>query len=258
MQTHVTLIVESDIAFLTFACEQEGKPATLDWVVLDELDERLTSIEAQMENLRAVLVRSEPEKYFIVGANILALEQHSAETMAPWVQRGHEVFNRLAALPVPVLARADGYTLGGGLELAMACDMIIASNKAKFGQPEARLGFVAGWGGSYRLPRRVGISRAKEMFFTGKTLTAREALAIGLVDFVGDADEIDAYLDSFFHDLRQCSRLAVAEMKRLIDLSSTMTLAQSATAEAVSSVACISSGDTKKRVQAFLDSRKKR
>lgn len=257
MQTHVSLTVEGDIAFITLACDQAGKPATLDWIVLDELEARVAEVEARCDTVRAVVVRSDSSKYFVVGANVNVLETHDPESMVRWVQRGHAVFNRLAALPVPVIARTDGYTLGGGLELAMACDLIVASSGAKFGQPEARLGFVAGWGGSFRLPRRVGLARAKEMFFTGRTLSAQEALAVGLIDFVGEPEELDVYLAEFFANVRQCSPLAVAEMKRMIDASPSITLAQSALEEAVSSVACISSGDTKERVAAMLAGRRK-
>lgn len=146
MQTTVKLSMDADIGTLTFVCDETGKPTTLDLRVLDELDAHLSTIESHSDRLRAVLVESAYPKYFIVGANINALKTLNADTIVPWVKKGHEVFNRLEALPLPVIAIVEGYALGGGLELAMACDMILAADTAKFGQPEANLGVVSGWG----------------------------------------------------------------------------------------------------------------
>ena len=257
MQTHVSFERTDDIGTLTFACEVAGKPATLDHQVLDELALGLEEMRSSGD-LRAVILRSDSEKYFVVGANVNAREKLDAETIVPWIEKGHAVFNQLEDLPLPVIARVEGYALGGGLELAMACDLIVASGRARLGQPEANLGFVAGWGGTYRLPRRVGLSRAKELFFTGQIIDAARAYEIGLVDFVGeDSAEVDAYLASFFESLRKCSDVAVAEMKRLVNASPGITQRESYLAESVASRTCLSSGDTKARVVAFLESRKK-
>jgi enoyl-CoA hydratase len=203
-------------------------------------------------------VRSSSDRYFVVGANINALQTIDAETIVPWVTKGHTVFNQLESLPMPVIARIEGYALGGGLELAMACDILAASRNAKFGQPEANLGFVTGWGGSHRLPRRVGLGRAKELFFTGKVIDAEQASAIGLIDFVGDSSELEEYLSSLIEGIRRCSGLAVSEMKKLVNDSLDLTLEQACAAEAVASSICIASQDTKVRVTEFLESRKKR
>jgi enoyl-CoA hydratase len=258
MQTYVSLEHTEGIGYLTFACDEPGKPPTLDLQVLDELDRRLDEIDAAVQDLRAVVLRSDSERYFIVGANINALRALDAESIVPWVRRGHTVFNRVEALPLPVVARIDGYTLGGGLELAMACDLIVASHQAKLGQPEANLGFVAGWGGTYRLPRRVGLAKAKELFFTGRIIEANAAYEIGLVDFVGDTREVDAYLASLFADIRRCSALAVSQMKKLVNDSPELTVEASSYAEAAASNLCISNPDTVARVTAFLESRKSR
>jgi enoyl-CoA hydratase len=257
MQTHVSFERTDDIGTLTFTCEVADKPATLDHQVLDELAQGLEEIRSNGD-LRAVVLRSDSEKYFVVGANVNALEKLDAETIVPWIEKGHAVLDKLEALPLPMIARVEGYTLGGGLELAMACDLIVASNRAKLGQPEANLGFVAGWGGCYRLPRRVGLSRAKELFFTGQIIDAARAYEIGLIDFVGeDSAEVDAYLASFFESLRKCSEVAVSEMKRLVNVSSSITLRESYLEEAAASRTCLASGDTKARVAAFLEKRKK-
>jgi enoyl-CoA hydratase len=253
MQTHVTFEHKGDIGYLTFACETPGKPTTLDLHVLNELDACLDEVETLTATLRAIIVQSAFPKYFLVGANINALQTLNAETIVPWVQGGHAVFNRLARLPLPVIAKVEGYALGGGLELVMACDLIAATESARFGQPEANLGVVAGWGGSYRLPRRVGLAKAKELFFTGRIVDAATAHDIGLADFVGD---VNAYLDALLADIRKCGRVAVASMKRLIDNSPGITIEQNCLDEAVASSRCMADADTQARVANYLEGRK--
>ena len=184
MRTSVTFSQNRDIGTLCFRCIPEGKPPTLDSKVLDELETALIMIREHMDQLRAVLIRSDFEKYFIVGANIKALEKLNSDTIGPWFRRGHAVFNQLEDLTVPTIARIDGYALGGGLELALACDLIIASPGAKFGGPEAKLGLVPGWGGTHRLAQRIGLARAKELLFTGRIIDSQTAYKIGLVNFV--------------------------------------------------------------------------
>ena len=177
--TAVALNVAADLATLTLSAG--GKPPTLDHDLLDGLDAAIEAIEKSPQ-VRAVILRGDTDKYFAVGANINALKTLDESTMARWVEHGHAVFNRLERLVVPTLARVSGWCVGGGLELAMACDLIIASESAKFGQPEAKLGFITGWGGAARLRDRVGAGRARLLLLTGRTIDAAEALRIGLAD----------------------------------------------------------------------------
>jgi len=257
MQTHILLDITGDLATLTLTPDEPGKPPTLDYTALDELEAHFAAIRAAA-GLRAVILRSASKKYFCVGANINALKTLDAETIVPWVERGHVVFNALAALPLPVIACVEGFCLGGGLELAMACDLIVASNTARFGQPEAALGVIAGWGGAWRLPRRVGISRAKELFFTGKVITADEAAAINLADFAGEPAGVDAYLAAFLEGLRRCSPLAVAQVKAIVDRGGELTLDEAYRAEADASATCLASADTRARVAEYLESRRRK
>ncbi len=125
-------------------------------------------------------MRSTSDRFFCVGANINALNDIDENSIAPWVLKGHQVFNQIEDLAMPVIAVVEGYAMGGGLELAMACDLIFASQEAKFAQSEASLGFIPGWGGTHRLARRVGVSKAKFYFYSGKMLGAQEAKEIGL------------------------------------------------------------------------------
>jgi enoyl-CoA hydratase len=256
MQTHVTLGRDAGVGSLTFACDEPGKPPTLDLQVLDELEACIHEITVAADRLHAIVVQSDSKKYFVVGANIRALEALDAETIVPWIQRGHTVLDQLAALPLPVVARVDGYALGGGLELAMACDLIVASCDARFGQPEANLGFVAGWGGTFRLPRRVGMARAKELFFTGKIIEAQPAYELGLVDFVGDDKAVSDYVSSLLQGILKLSPVAISQMKRLVNCSFDITPQQSCIEETAASSVCLTMGDTRARVRAFLDRNK--
>jgi enoyl-CoA hydratase len=257
MPTRVTLTEQGDTAYVTLASEIAGKPPTLDLGVLAQLDVCLHEIQDRLDGLRAMVLGSDSQRYFVVGADINALEALDADTIVPWIERGHAVFDQLEDLPLPTVARVDGYALGGGLELAMACDLIVASEGARFGQPEAGLGFVAGWGGTHRLPRRVGVARAKELFFSARIVDAQEALRLGLVDFVGDSEATDAYLAALLQGIRSCSPLALAEMKQLANKSPGLDRRANCRAEVVASVRCVSSPDTINRVRAFLEGRRR-
>lgn len=257
MQTHILLDLTGDVAALTLTPDDLGKPPTLDYVVLDELAAHTAALRAT-PGLRAVLLRSASQRYFCVGANIMALQTLDAASIVPWVARGHAVFADLATLPIPTIAQVAGFCLGGGLELAMACDLIVADHSASFGQPEAVLGVVAGWGGTWRLPQRVGASRAKEMFFSGKVIQADEAARSGLANFVGEPAEVDAYVAAFLEGLRRCSPLAVAQMKAIIDGNSGLALSDVCRAEADASRTCLASADTQARLAAYLESRKRK
>jgi enoyl-CoA hydratase len=252
MHTHINYRRQKDIITLTFSADQEGKPPTLDLDVLDRLDDILQKVEDDPGELRAIIIRSNSQKYFIVGANIDALAQLDAQSMSAWVQRGHEVFNRLSEFPLPVIAWVEGYALGGGLELAMACDLILATDNAKLGQPEAKLGLVSGWGGSHRLPRRVGLAKAKEMFFTGNIVDARTAYDFGLVDYVGIREAVQQYLDGVLEGIRHCSPFAVAQMKLLLDDSLDTTIDENGLAESSASYRCMQDQETQARIAAFL------
>lgn len=254
-QTAVTYTWQDDIAYLIFSTQPAGKPPTLDLRVLDDIESCLAAVESDLDRLRALVVTSDSERYFIVGADIQALKTLDAKSIVPWVDRGHNVFNHLEMLPLPVIAVVRGYALGGGLELALACDLIAAASNAKFGQPEARLGLVPGWGATQRLVERIGASRAKELFFTGKTIDAERAYQMGLVNFNGTDKALQAFLESTLKDLRACSVQAVASIKKLVHQSPTLTRDSVREAEALASQRCMRSEDTQARIKAILEKR---
>jgi enoyl-CoA hydratase/carnithine racemase len=141
------------------------------------------------ENVRAVVVWG-GEKIFAAGADIKEMSERDAVTMFRYIGRFQDVFTRLERMPKVTIAAINGYALGGGCELALACDMRICAGNSQLGQPEILLGVIPGAGGTQRLPRLVGVGRAKEIIYTGRFVPAEEALAIGLVNEVAPAEKV--------------------------------------------------------------------
>ena len=252
MSTRLTTAYTDAVCTVTLH-PPEGKPPTLDPAVMDAFDRVLTEIEARAPELSAVVLQSASPKFFCAGANINVLETINRDTIGPWVERGHRLMNRIEALPVPVIARVEGYALGGGLELAMAGDLIFASSNAKFGQTETKLGFVTGWGGSYRLVRRVGLSRAKELVFSGRMIDAAEAARLGLVEWQGAPEALALHLAEFLGAVSASSRVANREMKSLLESCARTTIAENAAIESAASQRCLGAdGDAAERLRRFL------
>ena len=256
MSTHVKFRVDGVKAYITLFDEVERHPCTLDWTVLYELRDCLEQL-AQRPELRIIILESASPKSFVVGANIAALEELNPENIMEWVRLGHDIFNRFSQTRVYTIAKVKYMALGGGLELAMACDTIVASDVAKLGQPEATLGVMPGWGGSYRLAQLVGPSRAKEMFATGEHLTAQEAYAWGLVNHVVPADEIDDYVDAMADKIAENDDRVIAYLKGYINDHFYRGMTHCAEYEAISSSVCLNSPGTKKRLSDFFAKRKK-
>jgi enoyl-CoA hydratase len=157
--------------------------------MLDDLDELLDAIEEEA-SLRAVVLTGAGEKAFTAGADIAHMKTASALEARAYAQRGHAITGRLESFPKPVIAAVNGYALGGGCELAMMCDLLIAADTAKFGQPEIKLGVLPGMGGSQRLTRAIGKAKAMDLILTGRNMDAEEAERAGLVSRVVPADTL--------------------------------------------------------------------
>ncbi|HBG44900.1 MAG TPA: crotonase [Firmicutes bacterium] len=149
--------------------------------VLQALDEVLSMIE-QNKTIRAVVITGAGEKAFVAGADIAEMKEMKPAEAEEFSRCGQEIFARIKCLNQAVVAAVNGYALGGGCELAMACDLRVASENARFGQPEINLGIIPGFGGTVRLSRLVGPAKAREMIMTGAMITAEEALRIGLIN----------------------------------------------------------------------------
>ncbi len=257
MATKIDFTVEEQVGYISFYEENEKHPCTLDHPALDELNRIIDLIKAGQSEIRAVVLQSRSPKYFVVGANIKALQELTPANMDEWVKKGHLIFNRLQQLPMPVIAKIQGYALGGGLELAMACDFIVAAETAHFGQPEASLGVIPGWGGSYRLANRIGAARAKELFFTGKVIPADRGFELGLVNQVVPAGELDQSLGEILEAIKKNDPTAIMYIKQIINNHFERGMEENRIEEATASVVCMYSPGTQQRLEAFFNSRKK-
>jgi enoyl-CoA hydratase len=180
------------------------------------LRDRLQEVAANA-GVRAVVLTGAGEKAFVAGADIKYMSGLGPEDAKGWGALGHEAGRLLETMPKPTIAAINGFALGGGCELALACDIRYASSRAKLGQPEINLGIVPGWGGTQRLARVCGIGVAKELIFSGRTVDAEEALRIGLVNALADP-VLDKALETA-RELAAKSPVALALAKRLVNLS---------------------------------------
>ena len=253
-KTGINYVEESGVGTILLTAP-EGKPPTLDGEVLAELERCIDT--AREAGPRVLCVRSASERFFCVGANINVLKETNEETIVPWVERGHRVLNQLEDLPMPVVAVVGGYAMGGGLELAMACDLIFALDTARFAQSEAGLGFIPGWGGTRRLADRIGTSKAKYYYYSGKMIDAPKAAEIGLVDFVGSAAELEFELAEFSDSVISNNRNALEQFKSILNEQERAARDENAKVEALRSVSCLQDPDALQRLHDFLSKKGK-
>ena len=175
------------VAILTLNRPEAMNALSLD--MLDDLESHLDQIERD-PGLRAVIITGGGDRAFTAGADIGHMRTATALQARGYAQRGHQVTNRIESFPKPVIAAVNGYALGGGCELALACDIRLAADTARFGLPEVNLGIMPGWGGTQRLARATSPGFAKELIFTGRQVMAEEACSAGLVNHVYPKDEL--------------------------------------------------------------------
>jgi len=221
--------------------------------VLSALDQAVTDL-ASDELLRAVVLTGAGDKAFVAGADIAAMQALTPVEAERFAGEGQAVLDRLASLQVPVIAAVNGFALGGGCELAMACDMVFASAGARFGQPEVKLGVIPGFGGTQRLVRRVGMSVALDLCLTGRMVRADEALRVGLVSRVVDGDVLEAAIDAA-EGIASLGPVAVRLCKRAIHENADGALSTAQAAERTLFGLCFATDDQSEGMAAFLEKR---
>lgn len=220
-----------------------------------ELGECVDEI-AEDPEVVAVIVTGAGTRAFMAGADIKEFPQRMKPGAAGEMSRQlHEVLNRLDDLPKPTIAAIRGYALGGGLELALACDMRIAGESAQLGVPEVKLGLFPGAGGTQRLPRLVGEAKAKEMMFTGDPVSAAEARQIGLVNQVVPDDQVMEAAKNLAKTITQRSLMSLGRIKRLVDQGLEQSLKEGLQLEAQLFDEIFQTEDVREGVQAFLEKR---
>jgi enoyl-CoA hydratase len=208
--------VETDGGVATVTVDREDALNALNVETLTELRDRLREL-ANDPAVRALVLTGAGEKAFVAGADIKYMSGLDAGQAKGWGALGHEAGRLLETMAKPTIAAINGFALGGGCELALACDIRYASGRAKLGQPEINLGIVPGWGGTQRLARVCGVGVAKDLILTGRTVDAEEALRIGLVNAIADP-VLDRALETA-RALAAKSSLALALAKRLVNLA---------------------------------------
>ena len=221
---------------------------------LDEIAAALSEI-AQDSDARALLVTGAGDRAFVAGADISQMQSFTPPQAQAFSERGNRTFRSLELLPIPAIALVNGYALGGGCELAMACDWIVASERAQFGQPEVSLGVVAGFGGTQRLPRLVGRAMAMDLLVTGRMIKADEALRIGLVNEVVAAEHLRAKGLELARTIAAKGPVAVRLTKQIVQRGQDLDLANACQQEAYAFALCCATEDQKEGMQAFLDKR---
>ena len=245
--TKVKFAVQGAIARITL--NRPEKLNALDPEMLAALEDAVSQAE-QSREVRAIILEAAGEKAFCVGADILAWTALSPLDMwSQWVRRGHRVFERLERAKQPVICAIQGFAYGGGLELALACDIRIVTDAARFAMPEVKLGTVPGWGGTDRLPKLIGSARAKQMIFTGEPIVAEVAERWGLANEVVPAAALSDRARALAEKIADNAPVAVQTAKQLIANSS------SATLESLAAAVNAFSEDAKEGLAAFREKR---
>ncbi len=227
----------------------------LNSAVLTELEAVLTELEGRGD-LRAVLITGAGEKSFVAGADITEMRDKTPEEARAFASQALRTIKRLETLPVPVVALVNGFCLGGGCELALACDWAVASDNAIFGQPEVLLGVIPGFGGTQRLPRRVGPAMAIDLVTTGRKIDAQEALRIGLVNRVMPQAELDAYAEELTRQLAGNGPQAVRASKQAVHDGMDQDLDSALALETALFAVCFAGDEQKEGMSAFVEKRK--
>lgn len=248
----VTLEHEGTLSILTV-----NRPRSLNALngeTLAAIANAVGNVAARRET-RALIVTGAGGKAFVAGADIAAMVEMTHVEGHEFAQLGDRAFGAIEALSVPAIAVVDGFALGGGCELALSCDFIYASTKSKFGQPEVKLGVVPGFGGTQRLPRRIGLGMARELIYTGRLISADEALRIGLVNAVFSSEELMERAKATAGEIASNGPLAVAKAKALMLEGGSVSLNEAIEAEAAAFGALFATEDKKEGMTAFLAKR---
>lgn len=244
---------EGSIAKITF--NRPKALNALNQALLGEFAEALGEIEKN-EEIKVLVLTGSGDKAFVAGADITEINKLSPLEAKFFCKKGHDAISMLQELPIPVIAAVNGFALGGGSEMALACDFIYAADSAKFGLPEITLGIIPGFGGTQRLPRVIGPNLAKEMIFTGKMISAEEAKAYGMVNKVVPLEELMDSVMKTAKSIAAKGRVSLRAAKYAVNTGLDVDLTTGRKVEIDSFALCIESQDSKEGTSAFMEKRK--
>jgi enoyl-CoA hydratase len=250
-----TLKTEREGAIAILTLNRPDKLNALDAELLDGLEAALVSLSRDPTVSCAILTGA-GDKAFAAGADIAAMVDMTTEQARAFSEKGHRIGSLIESAPFPIVGAVNGFALGGGCELALACDFLYASDKAKLGQPEVNLGIIPGFGGTQRLARRVGIGRARELCYTGDTIAADEALRIGLVNAVVPHAELMTKVREVAAKIASKGRVAIAQCKRVLYRGEDVPLDVANALENQAFAMLFGTSDRREGMKAFLEKRK--
>ncbi len=248
----VLLEVDNGIGIITVNRPEQLNPLNVD--VLNCLSEVIDECGSSDE-IKVVIITGAGDKSFVAGADIAEMRDMNVAGARAFSELGQSVFSKLERLPKPVIAAVNGYALGGGTELAVSCDIIIASEKARFGQPEVNLCVFPGFGGTQRLPRLLGKARAKEIIFTGEQFDATRALAIGLINRIVPPDRLMEEAKDLARIMMSKGLIAISLAKQAIESGFEVDLTNGMVIERNCFAQCFDTQDQKEGMIAFLEKR---
>lgn len=255
MNEYKNLLVHAEKGITIIVINRPKFLNALNMATLNEMDQ-LFDIVAKDETTKIVVITGGGESAFVAGADITEMQKLNALEGRKFAQLGQKVFTKIENLPQIVIAAVNGYALGGGCELAMACDIRIASSKAIFGQPEVSLGIIPGFGGTQRLAQLVGKGRAKEIICTANMIEAVEAYRIGLVNAIVEPEELMTSAKVMANKIMSKAPIAVQLAKDAINRSFDMNLQSGLAYEADNFSICFATNDQKEGMKAYLEKRK--
>lgn len=249
-----TVLITTDESVATITINRPEAMNSLNYQVLQELARAVARLREDA-GVKAVILTGAGEKAFVAGADVAAMSEMTPAEGYDFVRYGQEVFAAIETMPKPVIAAVNGYALGGGCELAMACDLRIAAETAKFGQPETNVGIIPGFGGTQRLPRLIGKGRALELIFTGEMITATEAERLGLVNKVVPAAELLPEARRMAAKIATKSPLILRLAKNAVNYGLNADLETACAYEASLLGLCFASEDKREGMAAFIAKR---
>ena len=250
---HIILEIDSELATLTF--NRPKAMNALNGALIKELSVALDTI-AENEDIRVLILTGAGDKAFVAGADINELATFNPLEAKMFSKLGHRTIRKLQLLSIPVIAAVNGFALGGGSEIALACDFIYAAKNAKFGLPEITLGIVPGFGGTQRLPRLIGKNLAKELIFTGKMISAEEAMQMGIVNQIHEASSLMEAVLATARVMAAKGKTSLRAAKEAINRGMDVDLQTGCDIEIDAFSLCMASADAKEGTRAFLEKRK--
>jgi enoyl-CoA hydratase len=250
---NILFAVEEGVAMITI-----NRPKALNAMNSETIYELADAVNTCRtdEAIKVVIITGAGEKAFVAGADIAQMQNFRPQDTILFMEAGHETLRQMETMPKPVIAAVNGFALGGGTEISLACDIRFASEKAVFGQPEILIGIIPGWGGTQRLSRSIGIGRAKELILSGEQITARRAYEIGLVNRIFSPEALIPETQKFARKLAGMPGFALKMAKHSINFGYDLALDNACRLEVECCAQCFSTDDQKEGMGAFLEKRK--